>query len=503
METTPVPDISPIAAAPMRAHRDEWEERLLEHPEKLYALAAMTDGPFHVMYPGRVGRNIQGFRAAFENAQVNAYAIYYGKKANKAACVVTECVKHGAGVDVSSIAELDSALRGLVAGRDLVVTGPAKSDELLRRAAHADALITLDAPDELLRVLGLGIPARVTLRVRAPGSQSRFGMDDAQLDWATAKIAEAQTTGKRILLEGFSFHLSGYRTEPRARLAHRLIDRCLAARAHCPEVSMISIGGGFGVDYVAAADWKTFREEMTDSWFHAGRMPAPDNLYPYHFENPGPGMLTEILLTEQAESGRTLADRLNEHRVRLAIEPGRALLDRAGSTVFRVQGVKELDADGHRYLMLTADGTSLSLSEQWFASEYLPDPELVSPPGSAADAALPACVGGASCLEDDMISWRRIPLPRRARPGDLLVYPNTAGYQMDSNESAFHQLPVPRKIVLRDNADGGFAVEFDEVSAVPSRRPLRLLLRSVIGWVRPKRDTRSAPALPALDARPH
>ena len=38
--------------------------------------------------------------------------------------------------------------------------------------------------------------------------------------------------------------------------------------------------------------------------------------------------------------------------------------------------------------------------------------------------------------------------PRRPRIGDLLVYPNTAGYQMDSNESRFHDLALPPKVVI-------------------------------------------------------
>ena len=32
--------------------------------------------------------------------------------------------------------------------------------------------------------------------------------------------------------------------------------------------------------------------------------------------------------------------------------------------------------------------------------------------------------------------------------GDLLVYPNTAGYQMDKNESEFHQRPLPERFVV-------------------------------------------------------
>lgn len=47
-----------------------------------------------------------------------------------------------------------------------------------------------------------------------------------------------------------------------------------------------------------------------------------------------------------------------------------------------------------------------------------------------------------------MVTWRKIPFPRVPRYGDLLVYPNTAGYQMDKNETEFHQLPLPVRVVL-------------------------------------------------------
>ena len=60
----------------------------------------------------------------------------------------------------------------------------------------------------------------------------------------------------------------------------------------------------------------------------------------------------------------------------------------------------------------------------------------------------PACVGAATCLESDMLTWRKIPFPVRPAVGDLLVYLNTAGYQMDSNESPFHDLPLPPKVVV-------------------------------------------------------
>jgi diaminopimelate decarboxylase len=147
------------------------------------------------------------------------------------------------------------------------------------------------------------------------------------------------------------------------------------------------------------------------------------------------------------------------------------LLDQAGFTVFTVQGVQERNAAARRhavceprqdYAIVTVNGTSFSLSEQWFDSEFLPDPELLDArpnraaavadvvSDTAADGAAPyrACIGGASCLDSDMLTWRKVAFPRRPRAGDLLLYPNTAGYQMDSNESPFHELPLPPKVAV-------------------------------------------------------
>lgn len=434
-----------IVAPAMPAHIDDWERRVLADPHLLADIAFAVGGPFHLMYPARVAENIRGFRDAFARAGVDGL-VYYGKKANKAACVARACAENGAGVDVSSVGELTAALAAGVRGGELMVTGPAKSDDLLWLAVRHGALIAVDSLGELDRlgaIASAANPARVLLRVLPAGSASRFGMTEDELDRAQSVIAAAGPRGlEPIQLEGFSFHLSGYDAIARAEQAADLIDRCAAARELGHPVGTISIGGGFGVDYVPERAWREFTDGVDRSWFHAGK--SFGSYYPYHFPAPGPAMLAEIL------AHGDLARRLRDKDIRLAVEPGRALLDRAGSTVFRVQGSKIRHADGQPYQLLTVDGTSLSLSEQWFDSEYLPDPVLW--PSSSGEPT-PTSVGAASCLESDMLSWRRVPLPRRAEEGDLLVYPNTAGYQMDSNESAFHELPIPPKVVLSDGRE--------------------------------------------------
>ncbi|KAF0848669.1 alanine racemase [Nocardia caishijiensis] len=430
-------DLPTHCSPPLRAHTDEVEQRLLADPQLLDDIAEAVAGPFHVLFPERVSRNVRAFQAALTDTGVDGF-VYFGKKANKAACVVRACAEAGAGVDVASTGELVAALAQGVRGADLMITGPAKSDELLWLAARHRALIAVDAVDELDRVAALGVPARVLLRVLPEGSTSRFGLTRPELEQAVRTIAP----NGPITLCGFSFHLSGYDATARAEQAVELVGHCLRARSDGHPADTISIGGGFGVDYLDAVSWARFREALSAKWFH-GSAPSGD-YYPYHFPTPGAAMLTTVL------THNDLAAVLRENSIRVAVEPGRALLDRAGSSVFRVQGVKTRAAEGNPYDILTVDGTSLSLSEQWFDSEYLPDPVLW--PHRPGDTT-PTCVGATTCLESDLLSRRRIPLPRRARVGDLLIYPNTAGYQMDSNESPFHELPLPPKVVLRERAD--------------------------------------------------
>lgn len=423
------------ATAPaLPAVEPAWAKLVRADPELLGDIAHAVGGPFHLLYPQRFTENARSFAAALRAAGV-AGKVYYGKKANKAGCWLPCCVAAGAGVDVASVPELVHAMAGGVRGEDLVVTGAAKDGSLLWLAARHGCLIAVDALDELDRVIALAADTgrvRILLRVLPEANpDSRFGLSEAELDEALDRCVAAWD---RVVMEGFSFHLSGYAVAPRAGLAAALLDRCLAARDRGLDAGAISIGGGFAVNYLDAPSWRRFTEDYRDSWFHAGK--TFSHFYPYHQEPAGAAMLSAILTP--------IARRFAATGTRLLLEPGRALLDGAGCTVFPVQGVKR--RGGHH--VITAAGLSMSISEQWKGSEFLPDPVLW--PDEEGEP-VTACVGGASCLEYDMLSWRTIPFPRMPRNGDLLIYPNTAGYQMDKNETRFHQLPLPPRVVLTEH----------------------------------------------------
>ncbi|MEV0375221.1 Y4yA family PLP-dependent enzyme [Streptomyces sp. NPDC050636] len=412
----------------------------------LEELSYALGGPFHFLLPDAFDSNLQALRSALEEAGVDG-AVYFAKKANKAALWVERCAANGAGVDVASVGELREALGHGVRGEHIVVTGPAKDSALLRLAVRQGTLIAVDALDELdalvtTALTGSARPARLVLRCLPPDQpHSRFGMDDAELATAMDRCVQA---GDAVHMEGFSFHLSGYAVQPRADLAGQLVDRCLKARVLGLEAVRISIGGGLAVSYTDADSWHTFLAGQHSGHYHAGKTFTAGDFYPYHSPAAGAGALRALLAARPEGHRRSLAELLKDSGIALLMEPGRALLDRAGATVFRIQGVK----DRAGYQLLTVDGTSLSLSEQWFNSEFLPDPYLLSRGTDAPAGIHPASVGAATCLESDMLTWRKIPFPRRPRTGDLLVYPNTAGYQMDSNESPFHDLALPPKVVI-------------------------------------------------------
>lgn len=449
-------DVIATLSPPLPALERPWAPRLREAATLWEIVRAVGGGPFHVIHPATFAENLGGLLGVLA-AEYTPGTVYYGKKANKAAAWLRECTRPGAGVDVASVPELVHALGNGVRGEAIGVTGAAKSDGLLWLALRHGCLLAVDAADELERVAGLacdlGETAEVLLRVRPPmAPASRFGFAPDVLAAAVSRCAEF---GAAIALRGFSFHLDGYAPVPRAEFAAHLIDLCQDARALGHPASKISIGGGIAVAYVASEDWSRFEADRNDSWFHGGR--NPENTYPYHQAPAGPAMVTSILRHDIR--GTPLSGRLRAAGIELLLEPGRALVDGAGFSVFPVLGCKE----SGDHVVTTVAGLSMSLSEQWKGSEFLPDPILVRRGGAQPDdAPVRTTVVGSSCMEYDVLTWRTVELPARPKIADLIVYPNTAGYQMDKNESEFHQLPLPPKVVVdgdRWNIDTDYPIQ--------------------------------------------
>lgn len=437
----------------MCARERPWAVTARNDRDLLEEISRTTKGPFHIIHPQTFEENLKEFQRALVRRGVSGH-VYFGKKANKAGAWLHVVARLLGSVDVASVPEFVHALANGVCGDSIGVTGAAKTSELLWLASQHRAVVAIDALDELERAIAIAAesrPLRILLRVLPTNNpDSRFGLNEVDLRAALARCAQVK---QHVIMDGFSFHLDGYAVEPRAELAAILVDQCMEARKSGFPASVVCIGGGFACCYVEEDDWRSFSALLNPGQFHGGK--TFGHFYPYFQAPTGSAMLDAILQSERG--GITLASKLKAAQIQLHLEPGRALVDGSGMTVFPVLGFKRNAEHG----IVTVAGLSMSLSEQWRNSEYLPTPFLVQCGPAREQKAIRVAVGGSSCMESDVLTWRKIEFPATPRYGDFIIYPNTAGYQMDKSESEFHQLALPPKIVVR-RSSGRFIWQADK-----------------------------------------
>ena len=243
-------------------------------------------------------------------AQVRAYReaapgalIVYGTKAFANVALLQLLAEDGVGADVSTLGELAFAQAAGIPGERLVFHGNNKSDEELRAAAEAGALVVLDAPGEAQRAAAAGVK-RVMVRmtpdveavthrsIQTAHAESKFGLSP---DAAPREVGAALALG--VAVEGVHIHIGSQlgRVDESLVALERVLTFC---RALDWTPRFIDLGGGLGVRHN--------REEQ---------MPSV------------------------AEFVGPLVERIPEG-VTPILEPGRSLVGRAGVTLYRVGSVK-------------------------------------------------------------------------------------------------------------------------------------------------------------------
>jgi diaminopimelate decarboxylase len=129
---------------------------------------------------------------------------------------------------------------------------------------------------------------------------------------------------------------------------------------------------------------------------------------------------------------------------RLAIEPGRALVARAGFLVARVLHVRDR---GGRQVILDTGMTELirpALYDAWHEVAALTSLGRPVTPGEAAESFEPARVEGPICESTDHLGEHRLPPLRR---GDLVTIRDAGAYAA-SLASAYNGRPRPPQVIL-------------------------------------------------------
>ncbi len=340
--------------------------------------------------------------------------VVYGTKAFPNVALMRLLAEEGIGADVASLGELTFARKAGIEGRHLIVHGNNKSDEELRAAAGAGALVALDALDEPARAAEAGV-RRVLVRVM-PGVEaetheairtghrgSKFGLD---ADEAIVAIGAARAAGLEV--EGMHVHVGSQLSDGRAHLeaVAQLGDfatRCRNELGWTP--ALVDVGGGFGIRHVENEPEPPVEElvrsiagAVANEWEARG-LPAP----------------------------------------RLVFEPGRSLVGPAAFTIYRVGAVKQ--AGDTRYVAIDG-GMSDNPRPQLYGARYS---AVLANRVDEAPADGYFTIAGKHCESGDVLI-EQVALPEPSR-GDLLAVPATGAYTLAMG-SNYNGVPRPAAVLV-------------------------------------------------------
>jgi len=412
--------------------------------------------PLNIIFPQIFIDNINGFKAAFSYHGMKEN-IFFSSKANKSSALIKTAAHANIGLEVGSYYELQNALEKGVYGSKIIASGPGKTEKYLLLCLRRGARISIDSKTELTDLIELckelKVRAHAIIRINITG-KSKFGLG-VPLDQQTLNLIKNNNAFVDVV--GVSGHIDGnYGLDARVKMIRKGIKICeQLKKAGCINCRIIDIGGGFTVRYTTEKAWRNFKKGKIKFW----RNKHFSSFYPYYTRHSGAAGLKYIL--ESETNGKKVYDILKSKDYELAIEPGRALLDQAGITIMKIIERKQIGEDW----LVVVDANINHLSEQWFNTDFLVSPELITQ-GKRRENSFEGYIAGNLCLEQDMISWHKVKFRKMPMPGDLLVFYNTAGYQMDSNESEFMRIPMAKKVIAIKNEGRWELYEDDSFSQV-------------------------------------
>ncbi len=383
--------------------------------------AARTFGTPLFVYDAALLRETYGLTRQNIPAAVD---VLYSLKANPNVTVCALLGSLGAGAEVSSRAELTTALRAGIAPGDIVFLGPGKSeDDLVACVSAGVSAIVCESLPELRALDAIAArravePVPVLLRVNprsggrrggglAMGGRPRqFGMDEA----AVTAAADDITALRHVRVDGIHAYM-GTRFLDHADVVRNTSEILLLAErltdALGIPLSCVDFGGGLGVAYFDGED-------------------DPD---------------VKQLGVALGETVSAFRDRFPD--CRLLMELGRYLTAVAGTYVVRTRYVKEsmgevfavTDGGTHHHMAAVGIGS--------FVKRNFPIRHLDRPGEAAEDR---YTVTGLLCTPNDVLA-KKAALPPVA-PGDLLAVDRSGAYGPTASPGLFLSHGFPAEAVV-------------------------------------------------------
>jgi diaminopimelate decarboxylase len=358
--------------------------------------------------------------------------VLYATKAYFAPFLARLFLALGLGLDVTSEAEMEIARREGFRGDTIYVHGNNKTAAEIRTAFEVGIEhLVVDNIQEIPIIAALaqscGRTARLLLRLspdidprthrflKTGTADSKFGL--AIEGGQTARAFDEIYRYPSLKLAGLHVHIGSqvFEVEALVQAMVRCVD--LAAEwfaQHGFELQELSLGGGWGVAYTEG------QESLSV-----------------------PSLADKLCSTLRA----SLEERNLSSNLRLLVEPGRALVARAGVALYRIGSIKSRIPMGQvsdaRIYAAIDGGMGDNIRPALYEARYT---ARVANKWDAP-AAQSYAIAGRYCEQGDVLI-DAVPLPQLER-GDLLAVPNAGAYQLPM-ASNYNLIPRPAVVLVKD-----------------------------------------------------
>lgn len=387
-------------------------------------LAKEFGTPLYLMDEEYIRQNCRIYKETLEKLHKDSEVIYAGKAfLTMGMCKIIE--EEGLSLDVVSGGELFCAISAGFPANRIYFHGNNKSYEELKMAVEygvgriiVDNFYELEMLKDLakkwrnkikilLRITP-GIEAHTHDYIKTGQIDSKFGFG---LENGHAVMAvEHALSSKGIKLMGFHCHIGSqiFEREPFNMAAEVMLKLASDVREKFGvETGELDFGGGFGIKYV---------------------------------EGDRP-LSVENYLETLVYSVKSWSEKLNIKVPKILIEPGRAIVGAAGTTLYTIGSIKNIP--GVRKYISVDGGMSDNIRPALYGAKY--SAMIANKAGNASEEKV--SVAGKCCESGDMLVWD-VELPRVV-PGDILAVFCTGAYHytMSSN---YNMLPRPAVVFVKN-----------------------------------------------------
>lgn len=388
-------------------------------------LAKEFGTPLYLMDEEYIRQNCRLYKETLQRLHRDSEVIYAGKAfLTMGMCKIIE--EEGLSLDVVSGGELYCAISAGFPASRIYFHGNNKSYEELKMAVeYGVARIIVDNFYELemLKDLAKKWRNRIKILLRiTPGIEAhthdyiKTGQIDSKFGFGlenghAVMAVEHALSLKGIKLMGFHCHIGSqiFEREPFNMAAEVMLKFISDVREKFGvEIREIDFGGGFGIKYVES-------------------------------DNP---LSVEDYLETLVYSVKTWCEKLNIKIPKILIEPGRAIVGAAGTTLYTVGSIKNIP--GVRKYISVDGGMNDNIRPALYGAKY--SAIIANKAGKAPEERV--SVAGKCCESGDMLVWD-VELPR-VSPGDILAVFCTGAYHFTMS-SNYNMLPRPAVVFVKNS----------------------------------------------------